>query len=56
MIDNNIAYNALISRDLRFDGIFFVGVTSTHILLPPYLSGKNAHAEKLPFLRDRCVG
>lgn len=35
MIDYNIAYNALKSRDPRFDGVFFVGVTSTGIYCRP---------------------
>lgn len=35
MIENNAAYHALASRDPRFDGVFFVGVTSTHIYCRP---------------------
>ncbi|MGV3346857.1 AlkA N-terminal domain-containing protein [Enterobacteriaceae bacterium LUAb1] len=31
MIDSHAAYQALISRDTRFDGVFYVGVTSTRI-------------------------
>ena len=31
MIDSNVAYNALASRDPRFDGVFFVGVNYTGI-------------------------
>src|SRR5258707_15189166 len=35
MINNHAAYRALTSRDPRFDGIFFVGVTSTGIYCRP---------------------
>src|SRR2546430_12455124 len=35
MINDAIAYNAMKSRDPRFDGVFFVGVTSTGIYCRP---------------------
>lgn len=35
MFDPEIAYQALTSRDSRFDGVFFVGVTSTGIYCRP---------------------
>ena len=35
MLDPDIAYQALTSRDTRFDGVFFVGVTSTGIYCRP---------------------
>ncbi len=35
MIEPDAAYKALISRDTRFDGLFYVGVTSTHIYCRP---------------------
>ena len=35
MIDPAAAYHALTSRDARFDGVFFVGVTSTGIYCRP---------------------
>lgn len=35
MLDPEIAYQALTSRDTRFDGVFFVGVTSTGIYCRP---------------------
>jgi AraC family transcriptional regulator, regulatory protein of adaptative response / DNA-3-methyladenine glycosylase II len=35
MFDPDIAYQALTSRDSRFDGLFFVGVTSTGIYCRP---------------------
>ncbi len=35
MIESNAAYHALATRDPRFDGIFYVGVTSTGIYCRP---------------------
>src|SRR5262245_24012112 len=35
MIDSHAAYRALTARDPRFDGIFFVGVTSTGVYCRP---------------------
>src|SRR5574339_240812 len=35
MINDRVAYEALTSRDPRFDGVFFVGVTSTGIYCRP---------------------
>ena len=35
MIDDRAAYQALVSHDPRFDGIFFVGVTSTGVYCRP---------------------
>ncbi|HEX4265752.1 MAG TPA: AlkA N-terminal domain-containing protein [Verrucomicrobiae bacterium] len=40
MIDHDIAYDALISHDPRFDGIFFIGVTSTKIYCRPICPAK----------------
>src|SRR5215467_2735140 len=40
MTENDVAYNALTSRDLRFDGVFFVGVTSTGIYCRPICPAK----------------
>src|ERR1700712_1932946 len=35
MIAGDVAYNAMSSRDPRFDGVFYVGVTSTGIYCRP---------------------
>lgn len=40
MIDDTAAYHALTSRDPRFDGVFFVGVTSTGIYCRPICPAK----------------
>src|SRR5688572_19765666 len=34
-LDGAVAYSALTSRDPRFDGVFFVGVTSTNVYCRP---------------------
>ncbi|OJW47093.1 MAG: adenosine deaminase [Alphaproteobacteria bacterium 41-28] len=49
MIENEIAYKALVSRDPRFDGIFFVGVTSTGIYCRPICPVKNPKQENCRF-------
>src|SRR6187549_264638 len=40
MIDPALAYNAMTSRDPRFDGVFFTGVTSTGIYCRPVCTVK----------------
>lgn len=40
MMDDEAAYQALTSRDARFDGVFFVGVTSTGIYCRPICPAK----------------
>lgn len=49
MIENSIAYQALKSRDTRFDGIFFVGVTSTGIYCRPICPVKTPKQENCRF-------
>jgi methylphosphotriester-DNA--protein-cysteine methyltransferase len=46
-IDDEIRYRALAARDARFDGLFFVGVTSTWIYYRP------TYTARCPG-RDRC--
>ena len=40
VIDASAAYQALAARDARFDGVFFVGVTSTGIYCRPVCTAK----------------
>lgn len=49
MIDPTSAYLALTSRDARFDGIFYVGVTSTGIYCRPVCPVKAPRAENCLF-------
>ncbi len=46
-IDDDVCYRALIARDARFDGVFFVGVKSTGIYCRPVCTAKTPG-------RDRC--
>ena len=49
--EREICYRALQSRDARFDGLLFVGVTSTGIYCRPGLSGAHREIRELPLLR-----
>ncbi len=46
-IDDDVCYRALIARDARFDGVFFVGVKTTGIYCRPVCTAKTPG-------RDRC--
>ena len=52
MIDGNIAYDALTSRDPRFDGVFFVGVTSTGIYCRPICRVKTPQKKNCRFFES----
>lgn len=52
MIDESIAYKAMTSRDPRFDGVFFVGVTSTGIYCRPVCTVKTPKAENCLFFES----
>jgi AraC family transcriptional regulator of adaptative response / DNA-3-methyladenine glycosylase II len=47
IIDDDVCYRALIARDTRFDGVFFVGVKTTGIYCRPVCTAKTPG-------RDRC--
>ena len=49
MIDPHAAYQALVARDPRFDGVFFVGVTSTGIYCRPICPAKTPRRENCRF-------
>jgi len=49
--DNEALYRALVSRDSRFDGIFFVGVSSTGIYCRPICPAKKPKPENCHFFR-----
>jgi AraC family transcriptional regulator of adaptative response / DNA-3-methyladenine glycosylase II len=46
-LDDQICYRALAARDVRFDGLFFVGVTTTGIYCRPVCTARTPG-------RDRC--
>jgi AraC family transcriptional regulator of adaptative response / DNA-3-methyladenine glycosylase II len=49
MLDHQICYRALSSRDARFDGVFFVGVTSTGIYCRPSCPAKTPKRDNVRF-------
>lgn len=49
MIDDQAAYSAIASRDPRFDGVFYVGVTSTGIYCRPICPAKTPRQENCRF-------
>jgi AraC family transcriptional regulator of adaptative response / DNA-3-methyladenine glycosylase II len=49
VIDSDAAYRALLSRDARFDGVFFVGVRTTHIYCRPSCSARTPHRRNVGF-------
>jgi AraC family transcriptional regulator of adaptative response / DNA-3-methyladenine glycosylase II len=55
MIDSEIAYNALVSRDRRFDGIFFVAVTSTKIYCRPICPAKTPMQKNCRFFETAAA-
>src|ERR1700756_1737764 len=46
-LDDETCYRALAARDARFDGLFFVGVTTTRIYCRPICAARTPG-------RDRC--
>jgi AraC family transcriptional regulator of adaptative response / DNA-3-methyladenine glycosylase II len=46
-LDSDSCYRALVARDARFDGVFFVGVTTTRIYCRPVCTARGPG-------RDRC--
>jgi AraC family transcriptional regulator of adaptative response / DNA-3-methyladenine glycosylase II len=46
-LDDQTCYRALVARDVRFDGVFFVGVTTTGIYCRPVCTARTPG-------RDRC--
>jgi AraC family transcriptional regulator of adaptative response / DNA-3-methyladenine glycosylase II len=46
-LDDDVCYRALVARDTRFDGVFFVGVKTTGIYCRPVCTAKTPG-------RDRC--
>ncbi|MDL5052001.1 AlkA N-terminal domain-containing protein [Oscillatoria laete-virens NRMC-F 0139] len=52
MLDTRSAYKALASRDPRFDGVFFVGVTSTGVYCRPICPVKTPLQKNCRFFRS----
>lgn len=49
LVDDDVAYRALKARDARFDGVFFVGVSSTGIYCRPVCPARVARREHCRF-------
>jgi AraC family transcriptional regulator of adaptative response / DNA-3-methyladenine glycosylase II len=48
-LDSNACYRAVVARDRRFDGRFFVGITSTHIYCRPICTARPALRKNMRF-------
>jgi AraC family transcriptional regulator of adaptative response / DNA-3-methyladenine glycosylase II len=48
-IDDDVCYRALVARDSRFDGLFFVGVKTTGIYCRPVCTAKTPRRERCRF-------
>ncbi len=53
--DHAALYNALASRDPRFDGVFFVGVTSTGIYCRPVCTARTPRASNCRFFASAAA-
>jgi AraC family transcriptional regulator of adaptative response / DNA-3-methyladenine glycosylase II len=53
--DHAALYNALASRDPRFDGVFFVGVTSTGIYCRPICTARTPRASNCRFFESAAA-
>ncbi len=54
-LDRSSCYRALTARDARFDGVFFVGVTSTRIYCRPVCSVKTPRAANCRFFNHAAA-
>jgi AraC family transcriptional regulator of adaptative response / DNA-3-methyladenine glycosylase II len=54
-IDDDTCYRALAARDSRFDGLFFVGVTSTHIYCRPVCTARVPRRENCRFFDNAAL-
>jgi AraC family transcriptional regulator, regulatory protein of adaptative response / DNA-3-methyladenine glycosylase II len=54
-IDDETCYRALSARDPRFDGVFFVGVTTTKIYCRPICPARTAGRERCRFFPDAAM-
>jgi AraC family transcriptional regulator of adaptative response / DNA-3-methyladenine glycosylase II len=54
-LDPNACYSAARARDRRFDGRFFVGITSTHIYCRPICTARPAHRKNMRFYSNAAA-
>ncbi len=55
LIDDDTCYRALTARDARFDGLFFVGVTTTRIYCRPICTARTPGRERCRFFADAAL-
>lgn len=55
MLDDDVCYRALLSHDARFDGRFFVGVSSTRVYCRPVCSVRTPKRENCRFFANAAV-
>ena len=54
-LDSNACYRAIKARDRRFDGRFFVGITSTHIYCRPICTARPANRKNMRFYSNAAA-
>ena len=54
-IDDETCYRALVARDARFDGLFFVGVTSTGIYCRPICTARTVGRARCRFFSNSAL-
>jgi AraC family transcriptional regulator of adaptative response / DNA-3-methyladenine glycosylase II len=54
-IDDERCYRALATRDARFDGLFFVGVTTTRVYCRPVCAARTPMRERCRFFADAAA-
>jgi AraC family transcriptional regulator, regulatory protein of adaptative response / DNA-3-methyladenine glycosylase II len=54
-LDSNACYRAVRARDRRFDGRFYVGITSTHIYCRPICTARPAHRKNMRFYSNAAA-
>jgi AraC family transcriptional regulator of adaptative response / DNA-3-methyladenine glycosylase II len=54
-IDTESCYRALAARDVRFDGLFFVGVTTTRIYCRPICPARTPRSDRCRFFPNAAV-
>src|SRR3954464_6323677 len=50
--DSDVRYQAMLARDPRFDGVFFVGVTTTGVYCRPVCPGGTPGRDRCRFFRS----
>lgn len=54
-LDARMCQRAVESRDARFDGVFFVGITTTHIYCRPICPARVSYPERRRFFDSACA-